>query len=526
MHSFMRFISLGSIYSLFSVLPGQGQERPNILFCIADDASYQHFSANGCKWVNTPGFDRIAREGILFSNCYTPNAKSAPSRACILTGLYSWQLGEAGNHIPKFPAGQRVVTEVLMENGYEVAFTGKGWAPGTAHTKEGDLRQLTGKPFQNHTLTPPTPQIGKNDYTGNFKEFLDQTKEGAPWFFWVGFTEPHRAYQYGSGEKLGGKTKDMIDKVPVFWPDNDVVRTDMLDYAYEIEYLDTHLIAILDELEKRGLLDNTIVVFTSDNGMPFPRSKANNYEISNHMPLAIMWKNGIKNPGKTVTDYVNFVDFTPTFLEASNSDPEKHGMTVPAGESLFDIFTSGKEGRVTNHRDYTLLGRERHDYGRPKNQGYPIRAIIQDNFVYINNMKPGLLPAGNPETGYLDCDGSPTKTEILDMERNGQNRWYFQLSFDKRETEELYYLPIDNDCIINLAGHLQYREQKEKMKELLFRNLHQHNDPRMTGNGDIFDQYPFYQETAKDFFERVVTGEVKEPWEQTKWVNKTDYKTE
>ena len=122
------------------------QKKPNILFCIADDASYPHFSANGCRWVNTPGFDRLAKEGILFSNCYTPNAKSAPSRACVLTGLYSWQLREAGNHIPQFPADIKVVTETLKENGYQTGFTGKGWAPGDAGQINGTLRELTGTP--------------------------------------------------------------------------------------------------------------------------------------------------------------------------------------------------------------------------------------------------------------------------------------------------------------------------------------------------------------------------------------------
>lgn len=523
MNHIVKYIGFGGIYSLCSVLPAFAQDRPNILFVIADDASYPHFGANGCKWVNTPGFDRIAKEGIRFSNCYTPNAKSAPSRACVLTGLYSWQLGEAGNHISKFPADRVVVSDALQANGYQVAYTGKGWAPGSAHTKDGKPRLLNGTPFQKHKLTPPTPQINKNDYTANFREFLDQAKKDSPWFFWVGFTEPHRGYKHGSGEKLGGKTKDMIDKVPLYWPDNDVIRTDMLDYAFEIEYLDKHLVAIIGELEKRGILDNTIIVFTSDNGMPFPRSKANNYETSNHMPLAILWKNGIKNPGRTVTDYVNFVDFVPTFLEASKTDPQKHGMSLPAGKSLFDIFKNGKAGTATKHRTYTLLGRERDDYGRPRNQGYPIRAILQDSLLYINNMKPELLPAGNPETGYLDVDGSPTKTEILDMKRNGQNARYFQLSFGQRPAEELYDLTVDEDCIINLADKPAYQQIKSKMKETLFRDLRRQNDPRTTANGDVFDSYPFHQDNARDFYERVVSGELKDPWKQTGWVNKSDY---
>ena len=500
-------------------------QRPNILFCIADDASYPHFGANGSQWVNTPGFDRMAREGILFSNCYTPNAKSAPSRACVLTGLYSWQLKEAGNHIPQFPSDIKVVTEVLKENGYQIAFSGKGWAPGTAHTKEGEQRELTGTPFQKYTLIPPTPYIGKNDYTENFKDFLNRASEDKPWFFWMGFTEPHREYEYGSGEKFGGKSKEMIDKVPMYWPDNDVVRTDMLDYAFEIEYLDKHLAAIISELERRDLLDNTLIIFTSDNGMPFPRSKANSYEISNHMPLTIMWKNGIINPGRVVEDYINFVDFTPTFLEVSKTNPIKHGMIIPTGKSLTEIFKNKKAGIVTHSRNFTLLGRERHDYGRRGNQGYPTRGIIQDNLLYILNLKPDLLPAGESETGYLDCDGSPTKTTILNMKRSGQNNRYFQQSFGKREPEELYNLSLDKDCIINLIDNPTYSKQKERLKNKLFEQLRAQNDPRMFNNGNVFDSYPFSSENAWDFWERVVSGKIMEPWKQTNWVNPTDYES-
>ncbi len=499
--------------------------KPNILFCIADDASYPHFGANGCSWVHTPGFDRIAREGILFSNCYTPNAKSAPSRACLLTGLYSWQLREAGNHIPNFPSDIKVVTETLKENGYNVGFTGKGWAPGDAVDANGTPRELTGTPFQKRRLTPPTPQIGATDYTGNFRDFLDQQERATPWFFWVGFTEPHREYNYGSGIRLGGKTTDMIDHVPAYWPDNEIVRTDMLDYAFEIEYLDRHLAMIIEELEKRGILDNTIIIFTSDNGMPFPRSKANNYEISNHMPLAVMWKNGIVNPGRTVADYINFVDFTPTFLDVSGLNPEQNGMQPPVGKSINDIFKNGKEGITTTYRNFTLLGRERHDYGRPDNQGYPIRAMLRDGLLYINNLKPERMPGGNPETGYLDCDGSPTKTNVLNMQREGQNSWYWQLSFGKRPEEELYNLSVDTDCIINLAGNPLYKKQKEEMKASLYEMLRQHGDPRMTEHGDVFDRYPFHQDSFWNFWERVVSGEIAEPWKQTGWVNPTDYES-
>lgn len=499
------------------------KSRPNILFCIADDASYRHFSANGSSWVKTPGFDRVAKDGILFSNCYTPNAKSAPSRACILTGLYSWQLGAAGNHTPIFPDDLKVVTEALNENGYQVGHTGKGWGPGEPGTVNGQPRQLTGTSYQKHKLNPITAGINKNDYLSNFQDFLKEKKEGEPWFFWFGCYEPHRDYEYGTGEKIGGKSRKAIDDLPAFWPDNDVVRNDMLDYALEVEYYDNQIVGFLNELEKRGELDNTIVIITSDNGMPFPRSKGNDYEYSNHMPLAVMWKNGIANPGRKVDDYVNFVDFAPTFLDVSKIDTQQSGLIVPAGKSLTDIFKSSKAGVVTKDRNYTLLGRERHDYGRPHNQGYPIRSILKNNLLYINNMKPNLYPCGNPETGYTDCDGSPTKSEILRMKRSGENLFYYNVTFDFRSAEELYDLSKDKECMNNLIEDKKLVARKEEMKKLLFEKLREQKDPRVIGDGDVFDRYPFWRKSSNDFYERVQSGEIKEPWKVSGFVSPTDF---
>ena len=134
-------------------------KKPNILFCIADDASFPHMSAYGCDWVNTPNFDRIAREGILFTNAYTPNAKCSPSRACIITGRNPWQLEEAANHIPHFPQKFRSFMEVLGENGYHTGFTGKGWSPGNPGKNGDGKRLLTGKPYNESKLNPPTKSI-------------------------------------------------------------------------------------------------------------------------------------------------------------------------------------------------------------------------------------------------------------------------------------------------------------------------------------------------------------------------------
>ena len=95
------------------------------------------------------------------------------------------------------------------------------------------------------------------------------------------------------------------------------MRNDILDYAFEIEHFDNHLVRMLEILEKRGELENTIVIVTADNGMPFPRAKGQVYEYSNHVPLAIMWGKGIKNPGRKIFDFISFIDFAPTLLEVA-----------------------------------------------------------------------------------------------------------------------------------------------------------------------------------------------------------------
>ncbi|MCK4749318.1 MAG: sulfatase-like hydrolase/transferase, partial [Bacteroidales bacterium] len=258
--------------------------RPNILICIADDASYPHMGAYGCSWISTPGFDEIARQGLLFTNAYTPNAKCSPSRACILTGRYSWQLEEAANHWCYFPEKFRTYAEALGDNEYFVGYTAKGWSPGRPGEIDGKTRRLTGIPFNDKKMTPPAKFISGIDYSANFRDFMDAKPAGKPFCFWYGCYEPHRAYEYGAGVDKGGKSLSDIDLVLPFWPDSDTVRTDMLDYAYEIEYFDLHLRQMLETLDENGELDNTLVIVTADNGMPFPRVKSQAYEYSNHMP--------------------------------------------------------------------------------------------------------------------------------------------------------------------------------------------------------------------------------------------------
>src|SRR4051812_47547792 len=182
-----------------------GTAQPNFLIAIADDWSFGHAGAYGCSWVKTPAFDRVAHEGVLFMRAYTPTAKCAPSRSCILTGRNPWQLKAGCNHYCFFPPEFKTYAEALGENGYFVGMTGKGWAPGVATNAAGLPRQMAGREFQERKTKPPTKGIAANDYSSNFNDFLQAAPRGQPWCFWYGAHEPHRAFEYGSGVSKGSK---------------------------------------------------------------------------------------------------------------------------------------------------------------------------------------------------------------------------------------------------------------------------------------------------------------------------------
>lgn len=491
-----------SSMSVVSAFAGTTEEKqPNILFCIADDAG--HMSAYGTNWVNTPNFDYVADNGILFNNFYTCNSKSGPSRAAIITGRNSWQLEEACNHWTNFPLKFKSFVEVLTENGYNTGFTGKGWGPGYAKNANGKNRLLTGRKWNNIKTTPPTTEISSIDYFENFKLFMKKRNKEKPFFFWYGCLEPHRKYEYCSSERYGKKIED-IDSVPQYWPDNAVVRRDMLDYAVEVEYFDRHLGDMLKYLDEIGELDNTIVIVTSDHNMPFPRCKGQAYYHSNHIPMAIMWKDGLVKPGRIENDFYSVIDIAPTVLDLAGLKEKDTKMEPITGYSMVDLIKNRKN---KIDRSFVLIGKERHDVGRPDDVGYPMRAIINNEYLYIRNYETGRWPSGNPETGYMDVDSSPTKTEVLKCRKDPSTNYIWQLCMGKRVDEELYNIKEDPECINNLAFDSQYSEVLNKMKEKLENNLIKQNDPRMFGKGDMFEKYPFRYKLLYNFYNRMKKGE-------------------
>ncbi|MFR9671019.1 MAG: sulfatase [Rikenellaceae bacterium] len=487
-----RNLMITALGSLSVISVSAAKQKPNILFCIADDASMWTLGAYGGTFAKTPAIDKLAQEGAIFENAFTQNPKSAPSRATLVTGMHSWQLKEATNHFCHFPAEFKFYPHILMENGYHVGLTGKGWGPGVYETEHNPAGPL----YNEVKLKAPYKGINTIDYAANFEKFLDANDKKEPFCFWLGAYEPHRSYEQDSWKKEGLKTLESVTPRACM-PDNEIVRGDMLDYAIEVEWYDMHIGRAVKALEDRGLLKNTLIIITSDHGMPFPRVKAQLYDEGFHVPFIVYW-NGVIKAGTKIEDFIAFSDVAPTLMEVAGLKPDAQ----MSGSSFLDVLKAKKSGQIDASRDHVLLCKERHDVGRASEDGvdlaYPARGIRNADYLYVKNYRSDRWPAGNPEYGYKNCDASPTKTYLLSLRPADSDYIYYQMAFDKRPEEQLFDMKTDPDCINNLAYDAKYASIKKELCAQMEKELKESGDPRMFGNGEIFETYP-YQGKACDY---------------------------
>lgn len=451
--------------------------RPNVLVIVADDWGWPHAGVYGDKVVKTPNFDRVAKHGMLFHRAHCVSPSCTPSRAALLTGQWVHRLQEGGNLWGILPNRYAVYPDILERAGYVVGLFGKGWGPGT----------LEGSGRDRNPAGPPIK--------GGFAAFLKALPAGRPFCFFYGSTDPHRPYEVGAGAKAGLKAANV--QVPPVWPDNPTVRSDILDYYVRVQRFDDQVGEVLRLLEQAGLAENTIIIVMSDNGMPFPRAKANLYDIGTHMPLAIRWPARIKG-GQESQAFVSWTDLAPTILEAA-------GIKPPAdmnGKSLFTLLTTGKEPYA---RDKIFVERERHANVRKGDLSYPVRAIRTKDFLYIRNLRPDRWPAGDPQTyfavgTYGDIDPGPTKDEVLKLRDSPkEDHKFFDLCCAKRPDEELYDLKKDPHEINNLANEPEYEKIKTKLRAELDQWMKTTADPRATPDGgdDRWDQFKYSGGAAK-----------------------------
>ena len=446
--------------------------RPNILVCIADDWSSPHAGAYGDRAVTTPAFDRIAAEGALFTRAFCSAPSCTPSRAAILTGQMPHRLEAGGNLWGFLPPKYPVCPDLLEQAGYHVGSQGKGWGPGRVIDRP---RNPAGAPAK------------------SFEQFLASVPKDKPFCFWFGSSDPHRPYDLNSGAEAGLDPAKV--EVPPYFPDTPEVRNDVLDYYAEVQRFYGRVGEMLALLEQRGQLENTIVVITSDNGMPFPRCKANLYDSGSRMPLAVRWGAKVK-AGQKVDAFVSLSDLCPTFLDAAGLEPTRE-MT---GRSLFDVLGLARGGAAeAPRRDRVFVERERHANVRAGDRSYPARALREEKFLYVRNLAPDLWPAGDPQTWkavgpFGDIDPGPTKRIIVSQRDDPKVAPLFQLACARRPAEELYDLEKDPHQVNNVAADPAYAQQLQRLRGEMDEWMKQTADPRAEAGGeyDAFDKYPYF----------------------------------
>ncbi|QLE02193.1 sulfatase [Galbibacter sp. BG1] len=457
------FLSFIKSYTQEEIVNREVVERPNVIFVLADDWSFPHASIYGDKVVKTPNFDRIAKNGLLFTNAYSAAPSCTPARAAILTGRYPHALNEGANLWGTLPNSFPNYTRILESAGYIVAFQEKGWAPGN-YEVGGYKRNPSGTEIE------------------NFEHFIENTPKDKPFCLWYGTRDPHRPYTQGFGVEAG-LSMDKVE-LPSFWPQDSVIKSDVLDYYYEVQRLDYDLGRILFRLERNNLLDNTIIIVTSDNGMPFPRAKANCYDLGTKVPLAISWGKHLAK-GKTIDSYINLIDIAPTILEAAKLEVPKEMQ----GHSFYGLLSN------THYepQEKVFLERERHAFAREENYAYPIRAVRDNHFLFIHNLRSHRWPAGSPEWNYSDIDNGPSKSVMVSKkDENGVYSRFYALSTEKRPEYELYSLKDDPDQINNLAYDSAYKKIVRTYKEELEKWRLKTADTIIKSEVTKFDLYEYY----------------------------------
>ena len=425
--------------------------RPNILVLMADDWSWPHAGALGDKTVKTPTFDKLVREGVLFERAFVSSPSCTPSRMAIATGQWHWRLEEAQNLGGSLAKEISTYADLLAQAEYHTGFSRKGASP-SKHTYRG--------------TDPFGPRFK------NFESFLAQRKKDTPFCFWYGSGAPHRPYVFHSGKAYGLKAEGIA--LPPGLPDHPTVRNDLLDYYAAVQLFDREAHGILVQLKNMGELENTIIVMSGDNGMPFPRAKATLYDTGTRVPLVIRWGKQAKAERK-VSDFVSLCDLGPTFLESAGLGVSK-AMT---GRSLIAQLKSKQSGTIDADRDHVLTGMSRHCFA------YPRQALRTERFLYVRNKNPENWMTGRrkgppqtfdfskrhwpkgAEAFCFNVDPSPTKQYMLTHPDDPLVKASWPQAFGPYPAEELYDLQKDPGQINNLAANSTCYKDLQMMRKWL-----------------------------------------------------------
>jgi arylsulfatase A-like enzyme len=456
---------------------------PNIIFIIGDDVGVYDLGCYGNEGIKTPNIDNLASEGLRFDNAFLTVSSCSPSRCSIITGRYPHNTGAAELHSP-LPANQVLFPEVLKAHGYYTAQAGK-WHFGSVpmvKTKNVDTASLgpAVRAFDRISVRFQDNGDGGEDM---WIKFLKERPKDKPFFMWFAPYDSHRPW--GPNE-LGNKNNNKDVWVPEFLYDGDMTRNDLRLYYNEITRLDFYLGEIEKELKKQNVADNTIIIFTSDNGRPFPRSKTRVYDSGIKTPLIIKWPEGIQKRGFSVHALVSTVDIAPTILKIAGIIP---GNTFQ-GRSFAELFKKPD----TLFRHYVFAEHNWHDYEACE------RMVRTIEYLYLENFRPQF-----DAWGPADAVGSPSMKELYEAyTANKINRYQRDIFIKPRPAEELFNTVKDPYQYFNLANDTKFKKIKERLKKVLetWRKETGDNCP------DYLTPDHFDRKTGKRLFEGFKWGEM------------------
>lgn len=405
---------------VYFLLPAATQAaKPHFVFFITDDISLEDTGTYGGP-IPTPNMDRLAEIGMRFNNAYVTASSCSPSRNSIITSRYPHNTGAPELHTP-LPRNQWKFPGRLRRAGYHSVLSGKNHM--SYDGEKDDPRRLTDA----FDLIDAGGRPGGSE---NWLNLLRDRPDNTPCFFWFGSHDAHRDWQF-TEDAPRFNSEDIL--VPPYLFDGPETRRDLTGYYHEVARTDYYLGLLLDELENRGIADSTYLIFTSDNGRPFPRSKTRLYDSGAKVPLLISGP-GVK-AGTQVDSLVSLIDIGPTVLELA-------GVEIPPrfqGVSLVPLFQSPN----SKVRDFIFAEHNWHTY--PANE----RMVRFQNWVYIRNY--------NYEDQNLCAESDekfPAGKElwVAEAERKllPEQRDVF---LQPRPFEELYNLDDDPHQFTNLIEH-------------------------------------------------------------------------
>ncbi|HSU66135.1 MAG TPA: sulfatase [Tepidisphaeraceae bacterium] len=412
---------------------GVPARRPNIVFFIADDMSIKDSAAYGPTNIPGPNMAALASEGMTFDRAYATSPSCAPSRAALLTGCYNVRNGVMWNHqradaaIKKWPA-------YFQALGYEVVAIGK--VSHYAHVLSYGFDYAA---FYNYHQDVCVEEAVK---------WLANRGSGKPLCLLVGTNFPHVPWP-----KQGILTPSTVE-LPAKVADTPETRVARTRYDAGVRRADSDLGLVRDAVAKHLPADNTIFLFSADQGAQWPFAKWNLYDAGLHVPLIVVWPGHVKPASRTAA-MVSWLDILPTLLDAAGVDPKTAAPDID-GKSFLPVLRNA----ATEHRDRIFATHS----GDGNINIYPTRSVLMGNLKYIRNLDPTLEYHTHIDLRPQDTNYWPSWVEHAKTDPKIAALIHL---YHHRPAEELYDLSTDPDELHNLTTDRTRASDLAKMRAAL-----------------------------------------------------------